>query len=128
MRFEATLDRASILGTGGFGGTHGVWIPLRGPKRLIVGTNALMISAPQTLREYVFSGLETSITFGQVATAGDCIMITGPTGGRQVQLAITRDNLQDIWRALAATGVALMLRIMAMPGPQAAGVMPEATG
>ncbi len=31
--FETTLDRASILGTGGFGGTRGVWIPLRGPKR-----------------------------------------------------------------------------------------------
>ena len=27
--FETTLDRASILGTGGFGGTRGVWIRLR---------------------------------------------------------------------------------------------------
>ena len=44
--FETTLDRASILGTGGFGGTRGVWIPLRGPKRLIVGTDAFMVSAP----------------------------------------------------------------------------------
>ena len=41
----------------------------------------------------------------------DCIMITGQTGGRQVQLAITGDNLSDIWRALAATGAALVLRV-----------------
>jgi hypothetical protein len=39
-------------------------------------------------------------------------MITGQAGGRQVQLAITGDNLPDIWRALAATGAALMLRVV----------------
>ena len=31
--FETTLDRASILGTGGFGGTRGVWIRLSGSAR-----------------------------------------------------------------------------------------------
>jgi hypothetical protein len=48
--FETILYRASVLGTGGFGGTRGYWIPLRGPKRLIVGTDAFMVSAPQGLR------------------------------------------------------------------------------
>jgi hypothetical protein len=107
--FETTLDRASILGTGGFGGTRGVWIRLRGPKRLIVGTDAFMVSAPQALRDFVFRGSESSIAFGQAVNPDDCIMITGQAGGRQVQLAITGDNLPDIWRALAATGAALRL-------------------
>ena len=44
--FETILYRASILGTGGFGGTRGQWIPLRGPKRLTVGTDAFTVSAP----------------------------------------------------------------------------------
>jgi len=35
---------------------------------------------------------------------GDCIMITGQAGGRPVRLAITGDNLPDIWQALAGTG------------------------
>src|SRR5580658_8009621 len=65
VRFEATLDRASILGTGGFGGTRGVWIPLRGPKRLIVGADAFMVSAPQALRDFVFRGSESSIAVGR---------------------------------------------------------------
>jgi len=47
--FKTTLYRASILGTGGFADTRGYWASLRGPKRLIVGTDAFMISAPQTL-------------------------------------------------------------------------------
>src|SRR5580658_3617922 len=110
--FETTLDRASILGTGGFGGTRGVWIRLRGPKRLIVGTDAFMVSAPQALRDFVFRGSESTIAFGQAVNPDDCIMITGQAGGRQVQLAITGDNLPDIWRALAATGAALMLRVV----------------
>ena len=110
--FETTLYRASILGTGGFEGTRGVWIQLKGPTRLIVGTDAFMVSAPQALREFVFSGPESSIAFGQAVNSGDCIMITGQAGGRQVQLAITGDNLPDIWRALAATGAALMLRVV----------------
>jgi hypothetical protein len=111
--FETSLDRASILGTGGFGGTRGVWIRLRGPKRLIVGTDAFMVSAPQALRDFVFRGSESTIAFGQAVNPDDCIMITGQAGGRQVQLAITGDNLPDIWRALAATGATLVLRAVA---------------
>jgi hypothetical protein len=38
-------------------------------------------------------------------------MITGQAGGHQVQLAITGDNLPDIWQALAGTGAALVLRV-----------------
>jgi hypothetical protein len=110
--FETTLDRASILGTGGFGGTRGAWIRLQGPKRLIVGTDAFTVSAPQALREFVFRGSESSIAFGQAVNPDDCIMITGQAGGRQVQLAITGSNLPDIWRALAGTGAALVLRVV----------------
>ena len=110
--FETTLDRASFLGTGGFGGTRGVWIRLRGPKRLIVGTDAFMVSAPQALSEFVFRGSESSIAFGQAVNPGDCIMITGQAGGRQVQLAITGGNLPDIWQALAGTGAAFVLRVV----------------
>src|ERR1700693_5435295 len=48
--FRAPLYRASVLGTGGFGGTRGVWIRLRGPKRLTVGADAFMVSAPLASR------------------------------------------------------------------------------
>jgi hypothetical protein len=109
--FETTLDRVSKFGTGGFDGTRGYWIPLRGPKRLIVGTDAFMVSAPQALREFVFTGHESSIEFARMPfrlATRDCIVITGQVGGRQVQLAITQDNLPDIWQALAGTGAALM--------------------
>lgn len=68
-----------------------------------------MISAPQALREFVFRGPGSSIAFGQAVNPDDCIMITGQADGRQVQLAITRDNLPDIWQALAGTGAALVL-------------------
>jgi hypothetical protein len=84
--FETTLNRASFLGTGGFRGTRGVWIRLRGS--------------------------ESSIAFGQVVNPDDCIMITGQAGGRQVQLAITGGNLPDIWQALAGTGAAFVLRVV----------------
>jgi hypothetical protein len=109
--FEADLYRASVLGTGGFGGTRGYWIPLRGPKRLVVGTDAFMVSAPQALREYVFAASESSIAFTQMPSRltdrdRDWIVITGPAGGREVQLAITQDNLCDAWQALAETGAA----------------------
>lgn len=110
--FETTLDRASMMGTGGFGGTRGVWIPLRGPKRLIVGTDAFMVSAPQALSEFVFRGSESSIAFGQAVSPDDYIMITGPAGRRQVQLAIAGRNLPAIWQALTATGAAHVLRVM----------------
>ena len=107
--FATTLDSVSLLGTGGRGGTRGQWIPLRGPKRLIVGTNAFMISAPQALREFVFRGRESSVAFSQAPSRfinRDWIVITGQAGGRQVQLAITHDNLLDVWQALAGTGAA----------------------
>ena len=107
--FKTALDRVSILGTGGFGGIRGMWISVRGPKRLTVGTDAFMISAPQALREFVFRGPESSITFGQAVDPDDCIMIIGQADGRQVELAITGDNLRDIWQALAGTGAALVL-------------------
>ena len=109
--FETGLHRASILGTGGFGGTRGYWIPLRGPKRLIVGTDAFIVSAPQALREFVFTGRESSIAFAQMPSGlaiRDWIVITGQADGRQVQLAITQDNLPNIWQALAGTGAALV--------------------
>jgi hypothetical protein len=109
--FETTLDRVSKLGTGGLGGTRGAWIPVRGPKRLIVGTDAFMVSAPQALREFVFAGCESSIALTQMPSRlddRDWIVITGQAGGRQVQLAITRDNLLDVWQALAGTGATLV--------------------
>jgi hypothetical protein len=107
--FETPLSRASVLGTGGFGGTRGMWISVRGPKRLIVGTDAFMVSAPQAVREYVFTGPESSIALSQAPSHlvnQDWIVITGQDRGRQVQLAITRDNLPELWQALARTGVA----------------------
>lgn len=110
--FESPLDGVEKLGSGGFGGTR-YWYTQKGPKRLIVGADAFMISAPQALSEFVFTGAESSITLTQMrfGPAGrDWIVITGHSGGRQVQLAITHGgNLMDIWRALAATGAALAL-------------------
>lgn len=107
--FESILYRASILGTGGLGGTRGYWIPLRGPERLIVGADGFIVSAPLALREFVFPGRESSIAFTRMASRlvdRDWIAITGQASGRQVQLAITQDNLMEVWRALAATGAA----------------------
>jgi hypothetical protein len=111
--FEAKLYRASVLGTGGFRGTRGYWIPLRGPKRLVVGTDAFVVSAPQAFREYVFAGRQSSIALtrmpsGLMGGDRDWIVIRGEAGGREVQLAITQDNLPDAWQALAATGAALV--------------------
>jgi hypothetical protein len=110
--FETILYRASIFKTAGIGGTRGQWIPLRGPKRLIVGTDAFMVSTPQALREFVFRGCQSSIAFSQAPSGvvdRDWIVITGQADGRQVQLAITQDNLLEVWRALAGTGAALAL-------------------
>jgi hypothetical protein len=107
--FATTVDRVSILATGGFGGARGQWIPLRGPKRLTIGTDAFMVSAPQALREFVFRGRECSIAFSQAPSRfvnRNWIVITGQAGGRQVQLAISNDNLQEVWQALAGTGAA----------------------
>jgi hypothetical protein len=107
--FETPLSRVRVLGTGGFGGTRGMWISVRGPKRLIVGTDAFMISAPQAPRKYAFTGRESSIALSQAPSRlvnRDWIVITGQDYGRQVELAITRDNLSELWQALARTGVA----------------------
>jgi hypothetical protein len=114
VSFQTHLYRASVLGTGGFGGTRGAWISLRGSKRLIVGTDAFMVSASsatQPLREYVFIGRESSIALSQAPSRvidRDWIVITGQAGGRQVWLAITRNNLPEVWQALAGTGVTLV--------------------
>jgi hypothetical protein len=112
VRFETILDRVSVLGTGGFGGTRGRWLPVRGPQRLIVGTDAFMVSTPQALREYVFTGREASIAYtrmpsGLVGRARDWIVITGQASGRPVQVAIAQVNLRDIWQALAGAGATI---------------------
>ncbi|HUB42442.1 MAG TPA: hypothetical protein VMA72_26615 [Streptosporangiaceae bacterium] len=108
VRFATRLDHVSILGTGGFGGTRGQWIRMRGPKRLVVGADAFMISMPQALREFVFAGRESSIRYSQAPSRlaqRDWIVITGQVSGREVQLAITKSaGLPDIWQALAGTG------------------------
>jgi hypothetical protein len=83
-----------------------------GPKRLIVGTDAFVVSPPQALREFVFAGRESSIAFTQMPSRlpdRDWIVITGQADGSQVQLAITTGNLPDVWRALAGTGATLGL-------------------
>jgi hypothetical protein len=69
-----------------------------------------MVSAPQALREFVFTGRESSIAFTQMPSRladRDWIVITGQADGSQVQLAITTDDLADVWQALAGTGAAL---------------------
>jgi hypothetical protein len=107
--FETPLSRVRVLGAGGFEGTRGMWISLRGPKRLTVGTDAFMVYAAQARHDYVFTGRESSIELSQAPSRlvnQDWIVITGQDRGRQVQLGITRDNLPEVWHALARTGVA----------------------
>lgn len=112
--FATTIDRVRILGMGGFEGTRGHWIAVMkgGPKRLIVGTDAFRVVGP--FGEYVFRGCESSIAFSQEpsrAVTRDWIIITGQSGTRQVQLAISRkDALPEIWRALEGTGAAWIPR------------------
>ncbi len=110
VRFATRLDHVSILGTGGFGGNRGQWIRLRGPKRLVVGADAFMISLPQALREFVFTGRESAIQYSRAPSRraeGDWIVITGQASGRQVQLAITKSaGMPEMWQALAETGAA----------------------
>jgi hypothetical protein len=110
VRYSTTLDHASILGTGGFHGTRGQWIRFKGPKRLVIGTDAFMLSLPQALREYVFTGNETTIAYSQAPSGlrvRDWIVITGQARDRQVHLAIThKQRLPEIWQALADTGAA----------------------
>jgi hypothetical protein len=110
VRFATKLDHASVLGMGGFRGTRGQWIRLRGPKQLVVGADAFMVSSSQALRDFAFTGRESSIRFSQAPSRliqRDWIVITGPTGDGQVQLAITKKAaLPEIWQALAGTGAA----------------------
>jgi len=109
--FEMTLDRVRVLGTSGL--ADGQWLPVMKnlPKRLVVSTDAFMVSSP--FLEYVFRGCESSIAFSRAPSRGasrDWIVITGQKGDRQVQVAVTKkDGLQQIWQALARTGAA--------PGP-----------
>jgi hypothetical protein len=102
------LDHASKLGEGGFNGTRGMWISFRGPKRLVVGTDAFMISMPQALREFVFIGRESSIAMSRSPSRlvqRDWIIITGQFRGRQIHIAITKkEGIQEIWQALAGAG------------------------
>jgi len=89
---------------------RGRWIWLPGPKRLVAGTDVFMVSAPLALRQFAFVGYESSIEFAQVPFrlgTRDCIVITGPSAGYQVQLAIAQDNLPDIWQALADAGASV---------------------
>ena len=107
VSFRARLDHASVLGTGGFGGTRGVWIALRGPKRLTVGADGFVVSAPQALREFVFTGRDSSIAVSRAPSRivkRDWIVITRPDGDRQLGLAITKDKLPEVWQELAGTG------------------------
>jgi hypothetical protein len=108
--FATTLDRASIFRKSTFGRARGQWFPLRGPRRLIVGTDAFIFSAPTALREFYFRGRECSIASSQAPSRfvkRDWIVISGQAGGRLIQLAIARDNLPEVWQALAGTGVVL---------------------
>jgi hypothetical protein len=86
------------------------WFSLRGPRRLIVGADACAFEAPSSLREYVCRGSDCSIAFSQAPSSAfvtrDWIIITGLATGRKVQLAISNDNLMDIFQALAAAGAA----------------------
>jgi hypothetical protein len=110
VSFRAPLKGASVLGTGGFGGTRGVWIPLRGPKRLTVGADAFIVSAPQAMREYAFTGRDSSIALSRAPSRianREWIVVTRQDGDRQLRLAITTDNLPEVWQALAGTGATL---------------------
>ena len=115
VRFKTRLHRVKILGTGGWsGGTRGYWLTARGPTWLTVGTDAFIISNPQGFREYAFRGSGTSMMVTQAPSGWDVrdwIVLTAQIAGRQRQIAITRDDLPEVWQALAGTGVTVM------PGP-----------
>lgn len=102
--FSTALDRAMLLGQGGF------WVALRGRKRLVVGTDAFMVVSSSSGMAHAFRGCESSIAFSQAPSrvvTRDWIVITGHNGGRQVQLAVTRKgSLPEIWQALAGAGAA----------------------
>jgi hypothetical protein len=111
VRFETVPRRVFELRPYGLWGTRSMWNQVRGPKRLIVGTDAFIVSVPQALEEWALNGRESSIALTQMrfGPAGrDWIVITGQAGSRQVQLAVLPDNLPDAWNALAGTGAALV--------------------
>ena len=90
-----------------------------------------MVSAPQALSEYVFMGRESSIALNQAPSRlgnRDWIVITGQAGGRQVRLAITRDNLPEVWQALAGTGVTLVTAAVELEQPGKLASLAGATG
>jgi hypothetical protein len=69
-----------------------------------------MVSAPQALREYVFTGRHSSIALSQSPSRivdRDWIVIARPDGDRPLRLAIAADNLPQVWQALAGTGATL---------------------
>lgn len=104
--YETTLRHARLLMRNGLGATR--WADLRGPRRLIVGTDAFIFSAPNALKEYVFSGPQCSIAYSQNPSGfvhRDWIMITGQADGRPIQLAISDENLPEIWQVLTDAGV-----------------------
>jgi hypothetical protein len=104
VRFATTLDRARIHRSGGRG-----WLPVRGPVRLVVGTDAFIFSAPKAFGECAFRGSQCSIKLSRAPVrfgSRDWIVITGQDAGRRVQLGISPGNLLDVWQALAATGAA----------------------
>jgi hypothetical protein len=106
-RYKTTLRHARLLMKNGLGGTR--WADLQGPRRLIVGTDAFIFSAPNALKEHVFNGSECSIAHSQQPSGfvhREWIVITGQADGRQIQLAISDDNLPEIWQALTEAGVA----------------------
>lgn len=113
--FTTPLNEVSIFGPGRFAGNLRRWVPLPAPRRLVVGTNAFAVSAPNAARggggpELVFRGCECSISYSYAPSRlgnRDCIIITGQGRNGPVQLAISHDNLLEIWHALAGTGAAL---------------------
>jgi hypothetical protein len=114
--FATPLTDVSIFGPGRFAGNLRHWVPLPAPRRLIVGTDAFIVSMPNAARgaggpEFVFRGCECSIAYSHAPSRlgdRDCIIITGQARRGQVQLAISHDNLLEIWHALAGTGAALV--------------------
>ena len=101
--FSTKLDYAMILGRGGY------WIAVKGPKRLVVGTDAFMVVSSLG-PVHVFRGCESSIAFSQAPSrvvTRDWIVVTGRDGARQVQLAVTKKgSLPEIWQAFVGTGAA----------------------
>jgi hypothetical protein len=112
-RFEMSLDRVRLFWTGG-SRDRGRWIRIRknGPMRLVVSPDAFAVRTPGAV--WVFRGSESSIEFSQEpsrSASRDWIVITGPNGDQQVEIAISKKGgMQEIWHALAGTGATPGLR------------------